>query len=145
MLFVASSARTPRSSRPSNIAPKHAPTSALRDADQPPAFILVNRFEPNLSPIFQQNDQTLEGSFSSVSRPIFAIKVSFFSIFRDLQDSHTFAPLGTQNPRKKNCQIFFRFFNQNLQKIAIFQQISSNFASIRMKFSRNFAENLRKC
>ena len=49
----------------------------------------------------QPNHQTLEGSFSSVSRPIFAIKVSFFSIFRDLQDYHTFAPLGTENPRKK--------------------------------------------
>jgi hypothetical protein len=28
--------------------------------------------------------------------PIFTIKWSFFSIFQDLQDLHTFAPLGTQ-------------------------------------------------
>ena len=31
--------------------------------------------------------QILEGSFSAVSKPIFATKYLFFSIFRDLQDS----------------------------------------------------------
>ena len=36
-------------------------------------------------------------SFSAVSAPIFASKYSFFSIFRDLQDLHTFAPLRAQN------------------------------------------------
>ena len=40
--------------------------------------------------------QTLGGSFSSVSKPIFASKYAFFSIFRDLQNSHTFAPLESQ-------------------------------------------------
>jgi len=38
-----------------------------------------------------------EGSFSSVSTPIFTSKYAFCSIFRDLQDSKTFAPLQTQN------------------------------------------------
>ena len=33
-----------------------------------------------------QAGQTLEGSFSAVSTPIFATKCSFCSIFRDLQD-----------------------------------------------------------
>ena len=51
------------------------------------------RSKPNISQIFQPNHQTLEGSFSAVSTPIFASKYAFFSIFRDLQDSHTFAPL----------------------------------------------------
>ena len=39
--------------------------------------------------------QTLDGSFSAVSRPIFAStsKYFFFRNFRDLQDVHTFAPL----------------------------------------------------
>ena len=41
--------------------------------------------------------KTLEGSFSSVSRPIFASKYAFCSIFRDLQDLQTFAPLQIQN------------------------------------------------
>ena len=40
--------------------------------------------------------QTLEGSFSSVSKPIFATKYSFPSIFRDLQDLESFAPLESQ-------------------------------------------------
>ena len=35
-----------------------------------------------------------QSSFSSVSKPIFAPKYAFFSIFRDLQDFHTFAPLS---------------------------------------------------
>ena len=34
----------------------------------------------------RQASQTLEGSFSAVSAPIFATKYSFCSIFRDLQD-----------------------------------------------------------
>ena len=60
-----------------------------------------------------RNPLTLEGSFSAVSTPIFASKYAFFSIFRDLQDSHTFAPLESQvencleknlpeNPKEKN-------------------------------------------
>ena len=43
----------------------------------------------------------LDGSFSAVSKPIFATKYSFCSIFRDLEEWHTFAPLQTH---------FFRFF-----------------------------------
>ena len=37
--------------------------------------------------------QTSRGSFSAVSTPIFASKYSLESSWRDLQDSHTFAPL----------------------------------------------------
>ena len=35
-------------------------------------------------------------SFSAVSTPIFASTYSFFRIFRDLQDVHSFAPLQSQ-------------------------------------------------
>ena len=35
----------------------------------------------------------MRGSLSTSSKPIFATKYSFCSIFRDLQDWHTFAPL----------------------------------------------------
>ena len=48
---------------------------------------------PKLTPIFQPNDPTLESSFSPASKPIFAPKYARFSIFRELQDCHTFAPL----------------------------------------------------
>ena len=48
--------------------------------------------------------QTLGGSFSALSRPIFATKYSFCSIFRDLQDLRTFAPLQIQNFSKNRPQ-----------------------------------------
>ena len=44
----------------------------------------------------------LAGSFSAVSKPIFARKYAFDSIFQDLQDLHTSAPLHTQHFSKKS-------------------------------------------
>ena len=52
---------------------------------------------PNLTPISRPHDQTLEGLFSSASKPIFAPKYVFVSIFRELQDLQSFAPLYFQN------------------------------------------------
>ena len=53
------------------------------------AVAKLNDSVPNLTPISQPNDQTLEGSFYSVSRPIFATKYSmtfsfktFFEIYK---------------------------------------------------------------
>ena len=90
-------------------------------------------------------DQTLEGSFSSVSKPIFATKYSFFeSIFQDLQDSHTFAPLRIQNSRKNSSNVF-EFLLEFLQKIILFRQFSSNVGQTFHIFSRDFAEHSRKC
>ena len=43
----------------------------------------------------------LAGSFSAVSKRNFARKHAFDSIFQALQDVHTFAPLQSQNFRKK--------------------------------------------
>ena len=43
----------------------------------------------------------LAGSFSAVSKRNFARKYTFDSIFQDLQDLHPFAPLQSQNFRKK--------------------------------------------
>ena len=63
---------------------------------------LVERFDAVQFGISQPNDQTLESSFSSVSKPIFATKYSFFSFFRGLKDLHTFAPLQIQNVRKNS-------------------------------------------
>ena len=44
----------------------------------------------------------LVGSFSAVSKRKFARKYAFYSIFQALQDLHTFAPLQSQNFRKKS-------------------------------------------
>ena len=40
--------------------------------------------------------ETLEGSFSAGSTPLIARVGAFFSIFRDLQDLHSFAPLESK-------------------------------------------------
>ena len=46
--------------------------------------------------------QFLAGSFSAVSKRNFARKYAFDSIFQDLQDLHTFAPLQTRHFRNKS-------------------------------------------
>ena len=78
--------------------------------------------------LFEKNElnhlYTLRRSFSSVSKPMFAIKYSFFSIFRNLQDLHTFAPLRIQNFSKSSSNIF-AFSFEFLQIIRIFQRIAS--------------------
>ena len=77
-------------------------------------------------------------SFSAVSRPNFTSKYSFFSIFQDLQDPHTFAPLHIQN-----LQIFSNFSLKNdefSRFLQIFGEICSNlhfFAEIFTDFYRN--------
>ena len=52
----------------------------------------------------------IEDSFYVLQKPMFASKNSFCSIFRDLQDSHTFAPLHTQNFNKISS-ISLKFFH----------------------------------
>ena len=80
--------------------------------------------------------KTLEGSFSAVSKPNFATKYSFFSVFWDLQDFQSFAPLRTQ---------FFFDFCKILQKLMIFPDFakfcskSVRISYFSLKFSRNFA------
>ena len=89
--------------------------------------------------LYTESGQTLEGSFSAVSRPPIARVGAFFTIFRDLQDFHPFAPLRIQNFNKnlpKNFHIFCRNF-ANFAKFrsncAFFQR---NFAGISPKFHR---------
>ena len=103
-----------------------------------------------------QIPQISDGSFSAVSKPIFASKYAFFSIFRALQDSQTFAPLHTQNFQIfcKFSQIFANFrwifeILQNLPKYVFFRRyfhgIFSELRKILEKFLRSikFAENLQ--
>ena len=51
--------------------------------------------------IFRKFCKFLAGSFSAVSKRNFARKYAFDSIFQALQDLHLFAPLQSQNFRKK--------------------------------------------
>ena len=73
------------------------------------------------------------GSFSAVSTPLIARVGAFFSIFRDLQDYHTFAPLRPQN--------FSKISTKNNKFLANFLQIFLKFLQISVKishFSRRF-------
>ena len=97
--------------------------------------------ENELSEMKKKKKKKKESSFSAVSKPIFASKYAFFSIFRALQDSQTFAPLHTQN-----FQIFCKF-SQIFVEFSRFCKICQNmcfFVSIFTEFSRNFSEILEK-
>ena len=81
--------------------------------------------------------RTFEGSFSAVWVPTIARVGAFFHIFRDLQDSHSFAPLHTQI--FVNFSFFFcNFFHQISSFFANFESISRVFEQILMKICRNF-------
>ena len=49
-------------------------------------------------------NETLEGSFSAVSTATIARVGAFFQIFRDLQDSHIFSQLKSQNFSEKQSK-----------------------------------------
>ena len=78
-------------------------------------------------------------SFSAVSRPNFTSKYSFFSIFQDLQDPHTFAPLHIQN-----LQIFSNFSLKN-DEFSRFLQIFGEICSNLHFFAENFTDFYRNC
>ena len=79
------------------------------------------------------------GSFSAVSRLQIARVGAFFSIFQDLQDYNTSAPLRSQNLSRKVVTIFAIF--PDLFKIfAFFEFFSANFAIFDRKFHENFSE-----
>ena len=86
----------------------------------------------------------LDGSFSAVSKPIFAIKYSLESSRRDLQDLHSFAPLRSQNFGKKTVRLFAKLNIEFSIFLRWFNLILLFFCEISMKFCRNFATNLRK-
>ena len=87
--------------------------------------------------------QTLRGSFSAVSTPIFASKYSLESSWRDLQDLHTSAPLRSQNFSQKSSTFFrewitnFRFFHFSCRNLHFFCEFL-------MKFCPDFATNSRE-
>ena len=81
--------------------------------------------------------RTFEGSFSAVWVPTIARVGAFFHIFRDLQDSHSFAPLHTQIFVNFSF-LFLQFFPPNFIIFANFESISLVFEQILMKICRNF-------
>ena len=92
-----------------------------------------------LANLYTESGQTSKCSFSSVSTATIATKVPFFSIFRDLQDFHSFAPLRIQN-FSQNLPHFLHTFTEISQKFAKFEpnftKFQRNFAGISPKFQR---------
>ena len=91
-------------------------------------------FAANLK--FHRFSPTWKGSFSAVSKPIFATKYSFCSIFRDLQDYHSFAPLPIQNFSKISSESFCNF-EKFRRKFTIFQNLHRIFADFSMIFKNS--------
>ena len=83
--------------------------------------------------------QTLKSSFSAVSTPPIARVGAFFSIFRELQDFHAFAPLRTQNFSRK-FPYFFLFLQKKSQNLQNFGQILQDFNEISLEFHWNFTK-----
>ena len=95
--------------------------------------------------------QILGGSFSSVWTATIARPGSFFSVFRDLQDLHTLAPLRSQKFSYKSSK-FLRNWILNIQFSSIFGffllkiwHFSVKFWWILIGISRQTSENDKIC
>ena len=92
--------------------------------------------------------QTLRGSFSAVSTPIFASKYALESSWWDLQDVDTFAPLRSQNFSQKSSNIFSRM-NDEFPSFFIFSVelyiFSANFWWHFVRISRQIPEKSDVC
>ena len=122
------------------------PRTSLRKSDVswPRARFRPRQLRPEQRPATTQH--SFGGSFSAGSKPIFASKAAFFSIFQNLQENHLlaskfwkFLPKNWKILQKfcKNFDIFW----QILQNFAKFSEIRKNFA----KFCRIFCRILQKC
>ena len=104
---------------------------------------LVERFDTEFNPDFSAKSPNFRGLV------LFCIEADFCTQIRILQHfSRTtrFAILCTASISKfeLNFVKIFRIFPKILQKNAIFQRFSSNFAPILINISRNFAEYSKK-
>ena len=92
--------------------PSPPPRRVRSAAASGPQLIQVRSFEPQ-SLIFQPNDQTLQGSFSSVSTPNFARKYSLERL-KLLTRSRRFTCFCTARTSifQQNCVKLFRIFRQ---------------------------------
>ena len=77
----------------------------------------------------------LGGSFSAVWTPLIARVGAFFSMFRDLQDFHSFAPLHIQ--KFNNMSLFFSRCFHLFFKMCIFLL---KFVVFQTDFDENFRE-----
>ena len=70
----------------------------------------------NLGDLYTESGQTLQGSFSAVSTPIFASKYALESSRRDLHNALLCTVLNAQNFRQKSLK-FLLIFSPNFAKL----------------------------
>ena len=68
--------------------------------------------EVNLGDLYTESGQTLQGSFSAVSTPIFASKYALESSRQDLHNALLCTVLNAQNFRQKSLKILLIFFTE---------------------------------
>ena len=93
----------------------------------------IRSFSPNLERLVLRYIDSYDSESSLI----------FHSIFRELQDLQSFAPLRSQNVRKKSPDFFSLKWNFHFHSCKI-RWISSFFCWILMKFCRNFKMELQK-
>ena len=84
------------------------------------------------------------GSFSAVSKQNYARKYAFDSIFQALQDLHPFAPLQSQNFRKKSVGKNQQFCENSAKNLQIMSQNLQNFVEFQ-KFQLDNLVDFEKC
>ena len=96
------------------------PWRVRREGPRPPVRV---------SKICKRFCKFLAGSFSAGSKRNFARKYAFDSIFQALQDLHPFAPLQSQNFRKKSVWKISNFRENSVKNLQMLQnlQIFPNF------------------
>ena len=100
-----------------------------------------SRHKCNLGDLYTESGQTSQCSFSSVSTPPIARVGAFFQIFRDLQDSHTFAPRQNQNLQTfSNFRTISLIFQECCIILQNFDEILTDFQQIFTEFCRNFCK-----
>ena len=94
----------------------------------------------NLGNLYTESGQTLQGSFSAVSKPNFASKYVFESSRRNLHNALLCTVLNAQNFRQKSLKILL-IFSPNFGE---FDKFSLVFAQILPDFCRIFAIRPRR-
>ena len=77
-----------------------------------------------------ESGQTLQGSFSSVSKPMIATKYICWKPLAEIYTMHSFAPLS-------NLKIFVKISPKNCYKLLNLTQFLQKIADILPKFRRN--------
>ena len=89
---------------------------------------LLSQGHPNLGDLYTESGQTLQGSFSAVSKPNFASEYALESSRRDLHNALLCTVLNAQNFRQKSLKILL-ILSPNFAKFANFREILPKFCS----------------